>query len=201
MAKIKSTDNNTKREVIIQKAAELFREKGYKATSMRELAAKVGVEAASLYNHISGKDELLKEICFSVSKKYHAYINELDTQKLHSAVKVEKIIRFHVKEMMQSYEYVYVAEQNWRQLDEPGLTTIRELRRNYRRKFTAIVQQGIDNHEIKSLDANSIVMIMLNAIAAVDQWHRIIHKVDSRELENTIVSVLVDGIRLSNGSL
>lgn len=177
-------------------AAGLFREKGYKAASMRELAAKVGVEAASLYNHISSKDELLKDICFAVLKEYHAHINILENEKLAGSLKVERIVRFHVKQMMENYEHVYVTDQNWRQLNEPALTEYRELRRKYRRRFTTIVQQGIDNKELKQMDANSIVMVILNAIAAVDQWHRIIHKVGSKELENIIVSILVDGIKL-----
>ena len=197
MAKIKSSDNTTtKRDVIIMAAAGLFREKGYKAASMRELAAKVGVEAASLYNHISSKDDLLKDICFAVLKEYHAHINTLENEKLAGSLKVEHIVRFHVKQMIENYENVYVTDQNWRQLNEPALTEYRELRRNYRRRFTTIVQQGIDNKELKQMDANSTVMVILNAIAAVDQWHRIIHKVGSKELENIIVSILVDGIKL-----
>ena len=195
MAKIKSTDNNSsKRDVIINVAADLFKEKGYKASSMRELATRVGVEAASLYNHIKSKDELLKEICFAVLKKFHTHLERLENEKLTGVEKVEKIVRFHVNEMMVNYEHVYVTDQNWRMLEEPGLTQYRELRRQYRRRFSAIVQKGIDANEIKQLDANSIVMVILNAIAAVDQWHRIIHKVRSEDLENIIVSMLVDGI-------
>ena len=48
----------SKRELIIQEAALIFKQKGYSATSMRELAEKVGMEAASLYNHIRSKDEI-----------------------------------------------------------------------------------------------------------------------------------------------
>ena len=150
MAKIKSTDNNSsKRDVIINVAADLFKEKGYKASSMRELATRVGVEAASLYNHIKSKDELLKEICFAVLKKFHTHIERLENEKLTGVEKVEKIVRFHVNEMMVNYEHVYVTDQNWRMLEEPGLTQYRELRRQYRRRFSAIVQKGIDANEIK----------------------------------------------------
>lgn len=196
MARINSSLSNSKREVIIRAAAILFKEKGYKATSMRELASKVGVEAASLYNHISGKDQLLKEICLNVSNKYHSHIDELGKLAGAGTGKVEKVIRFHVKEMIDNYEFVFVTDQNWRQLKEPGLSQCRDLRRSYRKKFTSIVQQGIDDHEINAMDPNSVVMIILNAISAVDQWHRIIHKTDSIELENTIVSVLINGIKM-----
>ena len=80
-------------------------------------------------------------------------------------------------------------------MDEPHLSEYREMRRNYRRRFAAIVQQGIDNNEIKGVDANSAVMIFINAIGAVDQWHRIVHKVNSKDLEENIITILVDGIK------
>ena len=200
MPLIKPSNSNSKREVIVQKAAALFKEKGYKAANMRELATKVGVEAASLYNHISGKDDLLNEICFNVSNKYHAHLDEVQKGEGSWTSKVEQIIRFHAREMMENYDFVFVTDQNWRQLKEPGLSRCRELRRNYRKRFTAIVQQGMDAHEISPMDANSVVMIILNAISAIDQWHRIIHKVDANELEKTIVAVLIEGIKLPVGN-
>ncbi|RYF93648.1 MAG: TetR/AcrR family transcriptional regulator, partial [Chitinophagaceae bacterium] len=73
MSKIKSHKNGTRKDVIIAKAARLFREKGYSASSMRDLAEEVGVEAASLYNHISSKAEILQEICFKVANKFMSH--------------------------------------------------------------------------------------------------------------------------------
>ena len=54
MGRIKTDNNHTRREVIIANAAVLFKEKGFKAASMRELADVVGVEAASLSQHKVG---------------------------------------------------------------------------------------------------------------------------------------------------
>ena len=67
MARIQTEKDVSRKEVIIKAAAKLFREKGFKAASMRDLAVKVGVEAASLYNHIRSKSELLHDICFDVA--------------------------------------------------------------------------------------------------------------------------------------
>ena len=48
----------------------LFRERGYAAIGMRELANEVGIQAPSLYNHYKSKDDLLREICFDMAKQF-----------------------------------------------------------------------------------------------------------------------------------
>ena len=96
---------------------------------------------------------------------------------------------------MFNYKDVYVSDREWRNMEDPELSKYREMRRSYRKRFTSIVEKGISRGEIKKIDANTAVMIFLNAIAAVDQWQRIINKVSSEELENTMVSILIDGLR------
>ena len=195
MGKIKTNENSSKREIIIVQAAKLFKEKGYQAASMRELATALGVEAASLYNHIESKNDLLNAICMNVANRYTSNINSIESEQSTAINKFEKLLRFHVKEMMVNYEEVYVTDHDWRNMEEPHLSEYREMRRNYRKQFASVVQKGIDQKEIKPIDANSIVMISINAIAAVDQWHRIVHKVNSKDLEDNIVTILVDGIK------
>lgn len=195
MAKIKTSQNTSKRETIVSEAVMLFKDKGYKAASMRDLAGKLGVEAASLYNHISGKGELLDLICTKVGSRFFAIMEEVEKEDIPVIAKIEKLLRFHVRQMIDNYEEVYVCDREWRNLDERDLDKTREGRRWYRRRFSAIVQQGIDEQSIKAIDANTAVMIFLNAIAAVDQWHRIVHKVSSQQLEDDMIAILIDGLK------
>lgn len=53
-------------EAIRQAAIQLFYEHGYEATTLREVAARVGIRVGSLYNHINGKDELLTSIMVGI---------------------------------------------------------------------------------------------------------------------------------------
>jgi len=108
MARIKTEKNISRKDIIVSKAATLFREKGYKAASMRDLAEAVGVEAASLYNHIKSKSELLHELVFNVANRFMVKLDEIESENISSLEKMEKILRFHIDEMINHYEEVYV---------------------------------------------------------------------------------------------
>ncbi len=193
MARIK-TDNNTRKDVIVSKAASLFREKGFKAASMRDLAEAVGVEAASLYNHIKSKTELLHELCFSVANRFLHKIDEVELEKTSSINKIEKLLRFHINEMINHYEEVYVSDREWKHLSDPYLSNFQNQRRIYRKRFAAIIETGIRNNEIKPIDAPTAVLIMLHAISGIESWHRSTQKINAEELEENMISILVGGL-------
>ena len=71
-------ENISRKEQITTAAARLFREKGFEAASMRDIAASLGIEAASLYSHIKSKDEILETICFNMAGKLLKAIDEVN---------------------------------------------------------------------------------------------------------------------------
>lgn len=194
MARIKTEKNISRKDVIVTKAASLFREKGFKAASMRDLAEAVGVEAASLYNHIKSKTELLHEICFSVANRFMHKIDEIEAEPINSIQKVEKLLRFHINEMINHYEEVYVSDREWKHLADPYLSNFQNQRRMYRKRFAAIVENGINSKEIKNIDASTAVLIMLHAISGIESWHRSTQKINSEELEENMITILVGGL-------
>ena len=197
MARIKTEKNGSRKDVIVRKAATLFREKGYKAASMRDLAEAVGVEAASLYNHIKSKSELLHELVFSVANKFVLKMDEIESENISSLEKMEKLLRFHITEMINNYEEVYVSDREWKHLSDPYLSNYQNQRRVYRKRVAAIIEEGIRNKEIKTIDAPTVVLIFLHAVSGIESWHRSTKKITATELEQNMVTILIDGLKLA----
>jgi AcrR family transcriptional regulator len=195
MGRIKTNNNNSRKDVILQKAAILFKQKGFKAASMRELAEVVGVEAASLYNHIKSKNELLHEICFSVANKYNENIERTESQPTSALQKVEQLLRFHISSMVEDFDEVFVSDREWKYLSEPYLSNFQNQRRTYRKRFAAIVDDGIKKKEIKKIDPTTAVLIMLHAISGIESWHRSKQKISGTELEENMITILVGGLK------
>ncbi|MDE3125280.1 MAG: TetR family transcriptional regulator [Bacteroidota bacterium] len=197
MGRIKTDTNNSRKEVIVAKAATLFKEKGYKAASMRELADIVGVEAASLYNHIKSKSELLHEICFSVANRYGQFMEMVEAESCSSIEKIEKILRFHINGMIDHFDEVYVSDREWKYLEDPYLSNFQNQRRTYRKRFAAIIEKGIQQKEIKPIDATTAVLIMLHAISGIESWHRSKQRISGNVLEENMITILVGGLKIN----
>ncbi len=195
MARIQTGKDTSRKEVIVQAAADLFLEKGYKAASMRDLAEKVGVEAASLYNHIRSKTDLLHDICFVVANRYWEEMGNIEAEDISSIRKIEALLRFLINQMIFHFDEVHVSDREWRHLAEPYLSNFQTQRRNFRRRIAAIIEKGIVAGEIKPIDAPTAVLIMLHAISGIESWHRSKQKIDDKALEENMITIMLDGLR------
>jgi AcrR family transcriptional regulator len=195
MAKIQGKKNSTKKEVIIEKASRLFREKGFGAASMRDLAEHVGVEAASLYNHIRSKSEILQTICFKVANEFMTNLEAVESSPQTTLKKMESIIRLHIRMMLDQYEFVYIADHEWRHLPEPYLSNFLNQRRNYRKRLGDIIEDGISKGEIKHIDPYTVVLIILSAISGIDSWQRSRKSTSAEVLETNMVKYLIEGLK------
>jgi AcrR family transcriptional regulator len=195
MAKIIPGRNGSKKDVIIQKATALFRKKGFTATSMRDIAEALGVEAPSLYNHIESKNAILKDICFRIARLFTSNLQEIELSPELYLSKIESIIRFHISMMIGEHESVYISDHEWKHLPEPFLSDFKNRRRNYHSRLAAILQKGIDNNEIRVINPYVAVLTILSAISGIESWQRSGKKVDARSLEENMVTILVEGLK------
>ena len=194
MAKIKPGKNGTKKDVITQKAATLFKNKGYSSASMRELAEAVGVEAPSLYNHIGSKSELLQAICFKVAGAFTSYLDTTENTADNTIAKLENIIRFHIQMMLNNFEEVYVANHEWKHLKEPYLSSFLNQRRSYEKRLIALMEAGISSEEIKSGNPYVSVLTILSAVRGLEFWQQHKKNISSQVLEDEMTNHLLNGI-------
>jgi AcrR family transcriptional regulator len=194
MAKIKSGNNSSKKETIIEQAAFLFKTKGYPAASMRELAIALGVEAPSLYNYIGSKTELLQTICFKIANEFSLNLDRVENSTEGTITKVESIIRFHIQTMLGKFNEVYVANHEWKHLKEPDFSEFLNFRRNYEKRLMILIETGINKNELRNVHPYVTVLTILSAVRGLEFWHGHKKNVTAQELENDMVNHLLNGI-------
>jgi TetR/AcrR family transcriptional regulator, cholesterol catabolism regulator len=194
MTKITAVKNGSRKDAITKKAAVLFRQKGFTSSSMRELAEMVGVEAPSLYNHIGSKSELLQSICFAVANDFNTHLSNVTASASANKKKIETLIRFHIRMMIESYDEVFVANHEWKQLEEPFLSNFLSQRKTYENNMAAVIADGIREKEFVKIHPHVAVLTILSAVRGLEFWHRHRKSINKTELENDMVTHLLNGL-------
>jgi AcrR family transcriptional regulator len=196
MGRITNRKNGTRKEVITLAAARLFREKGFPSTGMRDLAGDVGVEAASLYNHIRSKSELLQEICFRVANDFTAQLLEMEADHtLNCLQKLESIVRFHISMWINRLDEVMVTNNESKYLEEPYHSTFLNERRVYVRRLEQIIEEGIRKGQIRKVQPYAVVLTLLSAVRGIEYWHRTKKNISADELEESMIVHMVNGLK------
>jgi TetR/AcrR family transcriptional regulator, cholesterol catabolism regulator len=187
----------SKKDLILLRASVMFREKGFPATSMRELAEAVGIEAASLYNHIRSKAEILQEIIFRTANDCNVHMEKTNSPSLNNIQKIESLIRFHVQMMLNRFDDYYVMINEWIHLPEPYLTNFSSQRRIYVQQMEAILRDGIRQKEMRPVMPYVAMLTILSSVRGLEFWHRSGKKVSAQVMEDNMVNHLIGGLKKS----
>jgi AcrR family transcriptional regulator len=185
----------SKKEMILQQASRMFREKGFPATSMRDLAEAIGIEAASLYNHIQSKSEILQEIIFRTANDCNVHMDSIENNGNDNVKKLESLIRFHVQMMVNRFDDYYVMINEWIHLSDPYLSTFTNQRRHYVQKMEAIIEAGVRNKEIKPVLPYVATLTILSSVRGLEFWQRSGKRVTAQVMEDNMVQHLMGGLK------
>lgn len=84
------------RERLLEAAVRMFGDRGFEATTMRDLAASVGIKAPAIYNHFSSKEEILGAAVAWALRDFNLYVFGRDDPNAPPLVRLKGIVRRHV---------------------------------------------------------------------------------------------------------
>ncbi len=184
----------SRKEEIINVAAKLFKEKGYSAVSMRDIAAGIDIKAASLYNHITGKQEILSAIILKVAKEFTQGMESVVAEKVSSIKKIEHVIELHIDITVNYSDALAALNNDWMHLETEDLKAFVKMREDYEQNFRTILKQGIEAGEIKPYHPEVILFSILSTLRTLYLWYEKRGKLDVNILKKDMVSVLIKGI-------
>lgn len=185
-------EQSTRKQQIEKQATTLFRDRGYAATSMRDLAAILGIEAASLYSHIRSKEEILQNICFRMAQAFFQAFDKLDESS--PDLQLAAAIRAHFRVIAQNIDASAVFFNEWRHLSEPSLSEFLALRDRYELSFIKIIDQGIQQELFRPVDQKLAMMTILSSVNGTHQWYNPKGKMSADEIADQLSGLLINGI-------
>lgn len=184
----------SRRQEILAISARLFRERGYNATSIRDIATAVGMESASLYNHMENKHELLKVLLLDLADNYVAGIDRICASSLTSIEKLEAVVKEHIRITINNSNEVSLIPSEYVHLEEVPKQEYIAKRNHYESQFIALFEQCVSDNYIKNVNTNIAVYSILSTLRWLYSWREKHSEIEQSKLEEELLSNLLGGI-------
>lgn len=182
-----------RKEIILQEAARLFRQKGYMAATLRELADRSGIKGGSIYHHFSSKQEILHEImAFTLTNLFA--LEEETAGERNPIEKIRKAIRFHIEYHINNLDETLVADTELRSLTAENYREIIKMRRRYENLFIDILREGVQQEIIKIGDVKLAALAILQMCTGVSYWFKQDGPLSVQEIADGYVDLICWGI-------
>ncbi len=187
-----------RRAEILHAALRAFREKGYHATTLDDIAEHVGVRKTALYHYFPDKESILYE-CHRESLCELRRLMTFATENAHSASeRLALAIREHVRVMIETLEGSPLAFEVTA-LSASHQAEVIKARDEYERGLRHMIDSGVVDGEFRQVDSKIAVFAILGAINWIARWYRPEGEVKAPELGDQFVEYLVGGLTCKEG--
>jgi len=153
-------------------ALTLFADRGYRATTMADIGAALGMRGPSLYRHVRSKQELLSEIMIETMHTLIADQKAAVEASDDVVVQLRRLVEAHVRFHARNREHAFVGNREIDSLENPARQLVLDLRRNYERGLRAVIERGRDADRFDVADPRLASYAILDMGIGVAAWFR-----------------------------
>jgi TetR/AcrR family transcriptional regulator, cholesterol catabolism regulator len=166
----------TRRQAIEDVASDLFRERGYAGTSIRDIARALSVQGASLYAHVDSKEDVLWAIVDRAASRFEAAADDAERDAASRrpgdpAEAVAALVRAHIQVLTADVDEAGVFVHEWRALGEMRRAAILARRDAYEARFRRPIEEGIAVGAFAMTDPAIASTTLLTALNGVATWY------------------------------
>ena len=161
------------RETAIRAAAlRIFRQKGYHAASMQDIADAVGLYKASLYYYVDSKEELLVRLFEGRTEKVLAEIDAAASGPGTSRERLGAMVRAYVLGVLRNLDSVHVYLREEHSLPPLALQQVHREQQAMRSHFERVIVEGTRRGEFVAGDPKLAALALLGMCTWVHRWYR-----------------------------
>lgn len=196
-----SADYTAKRNELIRGAAMLFKEKGYEATTLKDIAEHAGLDRSTIYYYVGTKEEVFQEAVRGILYDNVAEAEHLvRLQSLDPREKLRRLIERLMVSYEESYPYMHVyIQQDMQKVAGEDTQWAREMTRQthrFEKAFMTLIDEGIARGVFRS---DVPVSLAANAIFGMVNWTHRWHKPDgkqtARDIADAFCKIYFDGMQ------
>jgi AcrR family transcriptional regulator len=186
-----------RRQQIDDAASALFRERGYAATSVRDIAQALNIQGPSLYAHVASKEDVLWSIVNRAADRFNREIAPVLAVAANQgpADRLRAMIRAHVAVVTSSQKDAAVFLHEWRFLSRERREEMSMRRDAYEALFRQVLSDGVDAGQFAPVDVRLTAMSILSALNGIATWYRPDGPLSPEEIAEAHADLFINALR------
>lgn len=161
-----------RRGQLLRESARLFREKGYDATSVRDIAAATGLQSGSWVYHFKTKQDILAAVMEQGLQQALGRIEAIARQDLPPREHFRELLRTHLDTLLgPGQDFIPVLLYDWRALDERGRERVIELQNRYESVWDEVIRR-LQRSGDWAMPTRVDRLLLFGALNWIVQWYR-----------------------------
>ncbi len=199
MEDIREAVTRLKRERIIATAVELFHNNGLGNTTLEAVAEKMNVTKPFIYSHFSSKSELLAEICSHGIRASLEVLNRAVASEGATTEKVQTMVRDFMLAVLENQGHIAIYTREQKHLSKPDSDAIDDMRREFDRKFSGLLREGVANGEFVVDDVQMASLAIGGIVSWSYVWYRPAGRLSAVETAERITDLVLAMIQATPG--
>ena len=186
-------DPATKREAVLQTAAQLFLEKSFGRTSLKDVADRLNITKPALYHYFRNKEQILLGCYRLGTGMIEEILNEIAAQCGTGLEKVEAFIYSYANVMTINFGRC-VMRLDEGDLSSDALAEVRTYKRKIDRRLRVFIQEGIADGSIAPCDAKIAAFAIAGAVNWICQWYEPEGSLSAEQIASEFARTLTRGL-------
>jgi AcrR family transcriptional regulator len=187
-----------RRAQIAAVAARLFAEHGYAETSMRDIAAAVGMGLGAIYYHIESKEELLARIHEEFVGSIVVELERICAQDLPAVDALYAAGELMMRHLHTYRDHMVAFFTEQRRIRGERFAEVAARRRDFERLLEGLLQRGIDEGSLRPHDVRLTALGMLGMFNYGHQWYRPDGRLTPEQIGRSFIDLVLRGIGVAD---
>lgn len=191
-----SSNQRTRREELLAIAADLFAERGFKNTTVRDIADAAGILSGSLYHHFDSKESMVDEILSTFQLELFKRYDEILGSDLDARAKVDAVVHVSFQAIHEHHAEVAIFQNDSAYLmGFERFGYLREHNNRFREMWLGLLREGVATGALRpDVDAELVFRFIRDTVWVAVRWYRPGGELSHQEVADQYLSILLDGI-------
>ena len=182
-----------KRQAVLQAAAELFNERGFHATSLDDIAARLNVSKPTLYYYVKNKDEILLQC---VSQGLEMTLEGIEASRQAGGTAVDQLracMQVYAGIVTQPFGMCLIRVGD-EEVPEPSRTELRRMKSEIDQAFRRLVAQGVQEGTLAPCDPKMTAFVIAGALSWIGRWYQSGGEYTAAQVAEQCIGTLMHGV-------